>query len=154
MLDDAFADFESEIQAGIFEVALLELLDDVERVQIMIEAVAVFAHAQVEQFFAGVAEGRVTDIVNQREGFGEIGIEFQSAGDGASNLRDFERVGEAIAKMIGVARGENLRFGFQAAEGAGVNYAVAVAGVIFAIRMLRLRVAAAARALHIHRVGG
>ena len=154
MFDDAFADFESEVQAGIFEIALFELFDDVERVEIVVEAVAVFAHALVELLFAGVTEGRVADIVDQRESFDEIGIELQSAGDGAGDLRDFERVGEAIAKMIGVARGEDLRFGFQAAERARMDYAIAVAGVIVAVGMRRFGVAAAARAADVHGVGG
>jgi hypothetical protein len=113
-----------------------------------------FAHAQVELFFSGVAEGRVTNIVDQREGFGEIGIELQSAGDGAGDLRDFECVSEAIAKMIGVTRGEDLRLGFQSAKGAGMDYAIAIARIIVAIGMLRFRVTAAARTLHVHRVGG
>ncbi len=77
----------------------------------------------------------------------------QSAGDGAGHLRDFESVGETIAEVIGVARGEDLRFGFEAAEGAGMDHAVAVARVIVAIGMLRLREAAAARAAHVHGVG-
>ena len=139
---------------GKFEIALFELLDDVQRVKIVIETIAVFAHAQIELLFAGVAEGRMADVVDQRQRFGEIGIEFQSAGDGAGNLRDFEGVGEAIAEMIGIARGENLRLGFQAAKRAGVNYAIAVAGVVVAVRMLRLGVAAAARTPHVHGVGG
>jgi hypothetical protein len=144
MLDDAFTDFESEIQAGIFKVALFELFDDVERVQIVIETLAMFAHAQVELLFAGVAEGRVADIVDQRESFGKISVEFQGSSDGAGNLGDFESVREAVAEMVGIARGENLRFGFQTAKRAGVNYAIAVAGIVVAVGVLRLRVAAAA----------
>src|ERR1700723_354871 len=77
----------------------------------------------------------------------------QSVGNGAGHLRDFEGVREAITEMIGVARGEDLRLGFEAAESAGVDDAVAVAGVIVAIGMLRLREAAAASAAHVHGVG-
>ena len=153
MFDDAFANFEGEIQSRKIEIALLELFDDVERVKIVIEALAVLAHAEVELLFAGVAEGRVADVVRQGQRFGKIGIQMQSAGNGAGHLRDFESVGEAIAKMIGVARGEDLRFGFEAAEGAGMNDAVAVARVVVAIGMLRLGVTAAAGAAHVHGVG-
>src|SRR5580704_8744926 len=154
MFDDAFANFESEIQPRIFEITLFELFDDVERVQIVIETLAMFAHAQVELLFAGVAEGRMTDVMDQREGFGQIGIEFEGASYGACDLRDFKSVREAIAEMIGIACGENLCFGVQTAKRAGVNYAIAVTSVVVAVRMLRFRVAAAARALHVHRVGG
>ena len=112
------------------------MLDDVERVEIVVEALAVCAHAQIELLFAGMAERRMADIVDQRQRFGEIGIQMQSAGNGACDLRDFEGVREAIAEMIGIARGEDLRFGFQAAESARMDDAVAVARVIVAIGML------------------
>src|ERR1700741_3350844 len=121
MFDDPFTNFESEIQAGIFKIALFELFDDVERMQIVIETLAMFPHAPVQLLFAGVAEGRMTDVMNQREGFGKISVEFQGSRDGARNLGDFESVREAVAEMIGIACGENLRFGFQTAKRAGVN---------------------------------
>src|SRR2546425_134796 len=44
MLDDPFTNFKREIQAGKIEVALFELFDDTERVQIVIETTAVRAH--------------------------------------------------------------------------------------------------------------
>ena len=121
--------------------------------KIVIEAFAECAHAQIELLFPGVAEGRMADIVRQRQRFREIGIQMQSVGNGARHLRDFQRVREAIAEVIGVARGEDLRLGFQAAESARMDHAVAVARVVVAIGMLRLREAAAARAAHVHGVG-
>ena len=75
MLDDAFADLKRQIQAGKIQVALLELLDDAQRLQIVIEAVAVRAQQLVELALSGVAEGRVADVVHQGQGFGEIGVE-------------------------------------------------------------------------------
>src|SRR5271156_5154812 len=75
MLDDSFADFEGEIEPRKIQVALLEMFDDVERVQIVIEALAEFAQAQVELFFSGVAERRMANVMDQRESFGEIGIQ-------------------------------------------------------------------------------
>ena len=118
MFDDSFADFESEIEAGKIQVALLKMFDDVKRVEIVIEALAEFAEAQVELLFSGVAEGRMADVVDERERFGEIGVEAESGGDGAGDLRNFEGVSEAVAKMVGEAGGEDLRFRFEAAEGA------------------------------------
>ena len=52
--------------------------------------------------------------------------------------------------MVGIARGEDLRFGFQAAKGARVNYAVAVAGIGGAIGMVGFRVTAAAGIGDVH----
>ncbi len=75
MLDDALAHLEGEVQPREIEVALLELLDDAQRVQIVVEAVAVLAHAAIELPFARVAERRVPDVVHQRQRFGKVGVE-------------------------------------------------------------------------------
>ena len=153
MLDDAFAHFERQIQAGKIQIALLELLDDPQRLQIVIEAVSMLAHPLVELLFTRVAKRRVADVVHQRQRFGEIGVELERAGDGARNLRHLQRVREPVAKMVGKARGENLRLRFEAPERARMDHAVAVARVVVAIRMRSFRIAPAARALHIHRIG-
>ena len=147
VLDDAFADFEGQVQAAEGGVALLEIFDDAKSVQIVVEDQAVLAHGGVQRFFARVAERRMADVVHQGQGFGEIDIEIQGSGDGAGDLRDFERVGEAVAEVVGVAAGEDLRLGFEAAESAGVNDAVAVALKIIAVGMRRFREAASAGVL-------
>src|SRR5262245_35993727 len=153
MFDDAFAHFEGEIEAGEFKIAVFELFDDAERVKVVVEPAAVGAHEFVELAFSGVAEGRMANVVNERQRLGKFAVEPESSGNGASDLRDFERVGEAVAKMIGIARGENLRFGFKAAEGARMNDAIAVTRVFGAIGMARLGKAAAARKFFAHGQG-
>ncbi len=70
MLDDAFANFKRKIQAGEIEIALLELFDDAQRVQIVVETAAVRAHQFVQLAFAGMAEGRMADVVDESERFG------------------------------------------------------------------------------------
>ena len=45
----------------------------------------------------------MADVVNQGERFGEVLVEAERAGDGAGDLRDFDGVGEAVAKVIGEA---------------------------------------------------
>jgi len=129
---------------------MLELFDDSKRMQIVIEATAVRGHQFVELAFAGVTEGRVANIVNERESFGEFGVQAERGGDGAGDLGDFERMRQAIAEMIGIARGENLRFGFETPKRAGMNDAVAVARVVTAVRMCGLRITPAARLLGAH----
>ncbi len=150
MLDDAFANFKRKIQSGKIEVAMLELLDDAERMQVVIEEAAMRVHEFVELAFASVAEWRVTDVVDEGEGFGKLGVQVKRGSDGSGDLRDFERMRQPIAKMVGVARGEDLCFGFEAAEGAGMDDAVAVARVVTAIGMRGLRKAPAARLLGVH----
>ena len=67
MLDDAFAHLESEIQAGMIQVALFELLDDSQCVQIVVETAAVFAHALIELLFPRMTEGWMSYIVDERQ---------------------------------------------------------------------------------------
>ncbi len=58
----------------------------------------------------------MADVVNQGERLGEIGVEAESGGDGPGDLRDLQGMRQAVAKMIGEASSENLRFGFEPAE--------------------------------------
>jgi hypothetical protein len=74
-----------------------------------------------------MAEGRMADVVNESERFGEAGVEPQSIGNCARNLSDLDGMRQPVAEMIGITGCENLGLGFQAAKGARVNYAVAVA---------------------------
>ena len=59
-------------------------------------------------------------------------------------MRDFQRVREAVAEVIGITGGEDLRFGLEPAKSTRVNDAVAIACVLGAIRMARFVVAATA----------
>ena len=61
---------------------------------------------------------------------------------------------ETVAEVVGIAAGEDLRLGFEAAKGAGMNDAVAIALKVVAVRMRRLREAASAGVFDVHRVAG
>src|SRR5258708_28048605 len=151
MLNDAFAKFKRKIQPGKIKIALLELFDDAERVQIVIEAATVCAHQFVELAFAGMAERGMANVVDESKRLGELGVQPQCRGDGAGNLCDLQRMRQAIPEMVGIAGGENLRLGFQAAKGARMNDAVAVTRVDTAVRMGRLGIAPAAGGFRAHR---
>ena len=45
----------------------------------MIEEESMLAHGRVERLFAGVAEGRMSDIVNQSERFDQIAVRARAA---------------------------------------------------------------------------
>ena len=135
MFDDPFADFEAQIQSGKTGVALFEAFDNSQSVQVVVEAFAEALHFAVQRLLSGVSERRVPDIVSQRQSFGEILVQFQDVGQGARDLRDFDGVGQAIAEMIGQAGSEDLGLGLQAAEGTGMNHAVAVALESVAVRV-------------------
>src|SRR6202158_5520945 len=100
-----------------------------------------------------MAERRMANIVDESERFRKLGVQPQRGGDGAGNLCDFQRMRKAIAEMVGIARGENLRLGFKAAKSAGMDDAVAVTRVGTAVRMGRLGIAPAAGLFRAHRPG-
>ena len=113
-------------------VALFELVDDAQRLQIVLEA-AVRAHAFVERVLAGVPERRVAEIVREADRFGQRFVELQCARDRAGDLRDFDRVREPRAVQIALVIDEHLRLVDQAAKGGGMDDAIAVA-LIFAAK--------------------
>ena len=80
MLDDAFANGEGEVEPAKGRVALLKPGDDAQGVQVVVEAEPVGAQSAVEGLFSGVAKGRMADVVDQRESFGQLGIEAESGG--------------------------------------------------------------------------
>ena len=144
MFNDSFADLKGEIQSRVSGKTLFELLDNSERMEIVVKTATVAAHQGVEAAFARVAKRRVANVVDKRKRLGQVCVQPQRFSDGASDLRNFKGVGQSIAEMVGVARGENLCFRFQAAKGAGMNDAVAVARKFPAIGMRCFRVTTAA----------
>ena len=127
VLDDALADAEGEIEAAVGGVALLEVLADAEGVEVVVETEIVALKAVVEGALAGVAEGRVANVVDEGEGFGEVFVEAEARGDVAGDLCDLDGVGEAGAEVVGGAGGEDLGLTGEAAKGAGADDALAVA---------------------------
>ncbi len=93
MLDDAFANFEGQVEPAECGVAQFEVFYNAQRVQVVIKEVAVRPHRDVERFFAGMAERRMADVVNQSEGFDQIDVQAELSGDGAGDLRDFNACG-------------------------------------------------------------
>ena len=87
----------------------------------------------------------MADVVGQRDRLGQVLVQPQSPGDGAGDLRDFERVREPGAVVV-VDRGdEHLRLAGHAAERGAVDDALAVALVERAERVVRLGVPPPAR---------
>src|SRR5579863_3646629 len=63
VLDDALAHFEGQVQAAKSGIALFEVLDNAKGVKVVVKKKSVGAHGGVERFFAGVAEGRMAEVV-------------------------------------------------------------------------------------------
>ncbi len=111
-------------------------------------------HGCVERLFSGVAEGRMANVVDQGQRFDQVAVQSELGGDGTRDLRDFDGVGQAIAKVVGVAAGENLGLRFQTSESPSVDDAVAVALKIVAVGMGRFGVAASAGIFYVDGVIG
>src|SRR5208283_5506934 len=125
-----------------------------QRLEVVVEELAVLPHQQIERAFARVAKRRMSDVVNQRKRLDEIDVQVERCGDGARDLRDLHGVRQARAEMVRVAAGEDLSLVLKAAKGARMDDAVAVALERIAIRMRRLWIAAPAGILHANRVAG
>ena len=78
MLEDAFAAFEREVESLEFGVALLELVDHAQGLQVVLEA-AVRAHAIVERVLARVAERRMSEVVREGDGLRQRLVQAQGA---------------------------------------------------------------------------
>ena len=113
---------------------MFEQIDNSQCLPVMLES-AEFSHQMVEGFFAGVSEGRVSQIMCQAYCLGKVNIELKYFCDGPSYLCHFDAVGKACAVIVVKARREDLRFAFQPAKGRAVDYTVAVALKVAAIRM-------------------
>src|SRR3954470_11548998 len=86
MFHDTFADFESEVQPAKIGIAQLEIFHDAESVQVVVEDVAMRAHRGVERFLPGMAEGRMPNVMHQRERLNQIDVQAKLCRDGARYL--------------------------------------------------------------------
>jgi hypothetical protein len=127
VLNDALADPKGEIEATMGGVTLLEVFNDAEGVDVVIEGATVTAETGVQSAFASMAKGGMADVMDQGEGLGEVFVEAECGGGGASDLRDLNSMGEATAEVVGGATGEDLGFSCEATEGASLHNALTVA---------------------------
>ena len=63
---------------------------------------------QIERPLAGVAEGRVAQIVPQADGLSQILVEAQRTRHGAGQTRDLQRMGQARAVVVALRLEEDL----------------------------------------------
>src|SRR5690606_25088115 len=84
-------------------------------------------HAGVELVLARVPEGRVAEVVRQRDRLDEVLVEAQASCDRARDLRDLDRVRKPRAEQVAFVIDEDLRLVLEATERRAVHDAVAVA---------------------------
>src|SRR5690606_5695999 len=124
-------------------VAAFEPGDDAQRLCIVVEA-APGRHLVVERFLPGMAEGRVPEIMDERDRLRQVLVAAQRPRQGASNLRDLDRMSQSLAKVVALVRNEDLRLVLQPPEGGRMDDAVAVALEGCPRRAFRLVIEAAA----------
>lgn len=153
VLDQPLERLRGEVEPVEGGVAALEPGDHTERLQIVIKPPP-RRRRPCERLLAGMAEGRMTEVMGEGKGLGEVLIEAEAARNGAGDLGDLERVGEAGAEEVTLVIDEDLRLVLQLAEGGAVDDAVAVALEGAARRRLRLPVEPAAGLVGLGGVGG
>ena len=153
VFQNAFARLEHQVQAVKGAVVLFQRIDHAQALQVVLEA-AVRLHALIEHVLAHVAEWRVAQVMRQGDGFHQIFIQAQVARDGAAHLRHFQAVRQARAEQVSLVIEENLGLVFEAAEGRGMDDAVAVALELAARGVRRLGKATSLSLRRMGRIGG
>ena len=126
VLGDALERLPGQVEPVELGVVRLQPRHDLDRLGVVVEA-AVGRHQRLERVLAGVAEGRVAEVVGEGDGLGELLVEAEDAGDGAGDLGHLDRVGEAGAVVVALVLDEDLGLVLEPAEGRGMDDAVAVA---------------------------
>jgi hypothetical protein len=80
----------------------------------------------IERLLTSVAERRMSDVMDQRQGFDELFIQLKGRGSRAGNLGYFNRMRESTAEMVGVAMGKHLRLPCKAPKGARMDDAIPI----------------------------
>lgn len=115
----------------------------------MIESTFVF-HQFIQCPFTHMTEWTVPNVVGEGDGFREVFIGLQYAGQCAAYCGDFNRMRQPRSIMIGGAVDKHLRLVLEPAETPTVNNPVAVALKFRAQRMARLRESASPRGTASH----
>jgi hypothetical protein len=126
VLDDAFTNTEGQVQPAMRGVTLLEVLDDTQRVEVVVEATPMTLEAPIEGALTSMPKRWMADVVNQRKRLRQIFIQTERGGNGSGDLRNLDGVGQAAAKVIGGAAGKYLRLAREAPEGTGLHNAFAI----------------------------
>src|SRR5215213_2965628 len=85
------------------------------------------AQTRVEHLLARVAEGRMAEIVAERDRLGEVLVQPERASDAARDPARLQRVREPGAVVVALRRDEDLRLVLEAPEWLRVHDPVAIA---------------------------
>ncbi len=139
----ALAHFPGQVEPVEFGILQLQFLDHAQALRVVPET-AVACHQPVERLLAEMAEGRMAEIVRQRDRLGEVLVQAERAGQRPRDAGDLDGMGHPRPVMVARAVEEDLRLVLEPAEGAAVDDPVAVALEVEAEPVLVLRMDAAA----------
>ncbi len=128
MLDQAFERLPGEVEAVETRIFLFQQSDHAQRLGVVVEAARIFER-RIERAFAGMAEGRMAEIMGKRQPLGQVLVGAEVAGERAGDLRHFERMGEARTVVIAFVIDEDLGLVVEPAERRRVQDAIAIAGI-------------------------
>ncbi len=120
-MKDAVADLPRQVQAG---PAALQPLHDSQALLVMRESLR---QQLCQRVLAPMAERRVAQVVTERDGFRQVFVEVERAGDGAGNLGHFQRVRQSSDVVVAYGRDEDVGLVLQPSKRLGVDDPVAVA---------------------------
>jgi hypothetical protein len=126
MLGEPLERLPRQVQPVEFGVMPFEPGHDPDRLGVVVEA-AMGRHEPRERVLAGMAEGRVAEIVGERERLGQFRVEPERASDRARDLRHLDRMGEPRAVVVALVLDEHLRLVLEPPEGRGMDDPVTVA---------------------------
>ena len=153
VLDQTLQRLPGEIQSIERGIAALQCRDHAQRLCVMVET-ARRRETAVERALAGMAEGRMAEIMGERQGLGQVLVESQGARQRARDLGDFEGVGEPGAVVIAFVKNEYLGFVRKPPKRGRVDDAVAVATERIARGAYRLGVEPATTPARSGRIAG
>jgi hypothetical protein len=129
VLQNALARLKAQVEAIERGIALLELIDHPQALQVVLESLATWVsalEAVVKRMLSRVPERRVAQVVGQADGLGELLIEGESPRDRPGNLGDLQAMGEPGSVEVSLVVHKDLGLVEQLSKGGGVNDAIAV----------------------------
>ncbi len=122
-----FENLAAQIQAGKIVVADFQLLRPAAAPAGCAKNRRPIGQTAVEHVFAGMAERRMPQVVDQGQRLDQIFVQSQRPADGPRDTGHFQRVGQPGAMIIAQFAGEDLRLEAQAAIGRSVHDPIAIA---------------------------
>ena len=126
MLDQPFQRLPGQIEAVELRVFALDGRHDAQALGVVIKAPMGMGR-RIERALARMAEGRMAQVMGERQRLGQILLQAELACHGARDLGHLQAVREPRPVVIALVVDEHLRLVSQAAKGGRVDDAVAVA---------------------------